>query len=308
MAPQLTKWHFNIDSYLNPWIPRNPSHRLPYPLARFVGHRHPDRPQKAVGNLIYIFWAFIGVFASMLLILGVNHHVGEFRAHNAPMIVASFGAAAVLEFYSIEAPLAQPRNAIVGQVISALIGTIVATIFGGPERLLQSTSDDPTLGFRSLIYRWAGGALACAAATACMALTGTVHPPAGATALMAVVDDRIVELSWWYIPIMLLGCALMLGVALLVNNIQRRFPVYWWSPEETGSAWRRDVKEPEGETHVEMDSAKIEVDPAQDVESSSTDAECEHFILIARGLVEVPNHIHLLPEERNLLESISLRI
>jgi CBS-domain-containing membrane protein len=65
-----------------------------------------------------------------------------------------------------------------------------------------------------------------------MALTGTVHPPAGATALLAVVDQSSVTLGWYFVPLVLLSCTLMIFVALLVNNVQRRFPVYWWSPKK----------------------------------------------------------------------------
>lgn len=65
-----------------------------------------------------------------------------------------------------------------------------------------------------------------------MALTKTVHPPAGATALLAVVDNNLLDIGWFLIPVVLLGCALMLGVALIVNNIERRFPIYWWTPED----------------------------------------------------------------------------
>lgn len=80
--------------------------------------------------------------------------------------------------------------------------------------------------------RWVGGALACAIATCVMSVTNNVHPPAGATALIAVVDGPSRELGWLMIPLVLLSCAIMMVVALLVNNIQRRFPVYWWSPRK----------------------------------------------------------------------------
>lgn len=138
------------------------------------------------------------------------------------------GATAVLEFYSIDSPLAQPRNMIMGHFLSSLIGVCICKLF----RL----SDE----FESL--RWVAGALACASATSIMALTNTVHPPAGATALLAVVDNGIVNLGWFYIPVLLLGCALMLACALLVNNLLRRFPVYWWTPEDLSTVrrpWRR---------------------------------------------------------------------
>lgn len=136
------------------------------------------------------------------------------------------GAAAVLEFYAIESPLAQPRNAIVGHLLSAIVGVSVRKLFALSPTAIHN-------------HLWAGGALACAAATSVMALTGTVHPPAGATALGAVVDDRLANIGWWLLPAVVLGSTLMLAVALVVNNIQRRFPVYWWTPERIGSGWDR---------------------------------------------------------------------
>lgn len=56
-----------------------------------------------------------------------------------------------------------------------------------------------------------------------MALTKTVHPPAGATALLAVVDREMLEMGWLLIPVVLLSCLLMLCIALILNNIERSF-------------------------------------------------------------------------------------
>lgn len=81
--------------------------------------------------------------------------------------------------------------------------------------------------------RFIGGALSCAVATVLMGITGTVHPPAGATALIAVVDENCIKLGWYFVPLVLLSCILMFTVALLINNIQKQYPVYWWSPKET---------------------------------------------------------------------------
>lgn len=53
----------------------------------------------------------------------------------------------------------------------------------------------------------------------------------GATALVAVVDPDLRALGWYYIPIILLTAAVFLGIALFVNNIQRRYPVYWIKPD-----------------------------------------------------------------------------
>jgi CBS-domain-containing membrane protein len=66
-----------------------------------------------------------------------------------------------------------------------------------------------------------------------MHLTRTVHPPGGATALIAVIGGPSVhQLGFLYVlaPV-LLGALIMLLVALLVNNLSsssaRHYPRYW---------------------------------------------------------------------------------
>lgn len=85
--------------------------------------------------------------------------------------------------------------------------------------------------------RWIAGPLACGIASFVMAMTNTVHPPGGATALLAAVDPTVEAMGWMFIPFILLGCSLMFVVAILVNNIQRQFPVFWWTPNEVGTWW-----------------------------------------------------------------------
>ncbi|KAK8035463.1 hpp family protein [Apiospora rasikravindrae] len=239
-----SKWHFDVDAYLNPYLPSPPWKRLPRFATHFVGYR--PRPQQPIGNLVMIAWAFVGIFASLSIIEVVGRHIDSFRSGGAPLIIGSFGAAAVLEFYAIESPLSQPRNSILGQVLASLVGVAVAKLFELDPTLFPAAGT-PESGVPAHDLTWLAGALACASATAVMALTGTVHPPAGATALLAVVDADVRALGWFLIPVMLLGCALMFSVALLVNNIQRRFPVYWWTAGEVGGWWRN--RKAEGEEH-----------------------------------------------------------
>lgn len=131
----------------------------------------------------------------------------------------------MLEFCAIDSPLAQPRNAVLGQALASFTGVAVAKLFRLGGHLDQL----------SLV----AGALACAVATGVMALTVTVHPPAGATALLAVVDADLAALGWRLVPAVLLGCALMLVFALLTNNVARRFPLYWWTAQPLGRRPRR---------------------------------------------------------------------
>jgi len=65
-----------------------------------------------------------------------------------------------------------------------------------------------------------------------MQLTGTVHPPGGATALIAVIGGSTVHaLGYWYVlcPVGL-GACIMVGVAMVVNNLSegkaRKYPIW----------------------------------------------------------------------------------
>jgi hypothetical protein len=77
--------------------------------------------------------------------------------------------------------------------------------------------------------RWIAGAVACGAASAAMLLTGTVHPPGGASAVLAATDPAITAMGWYFVGLVMLGTLLMVIVGLVVNNIQRQFPLYWWT-------------------------------------------------------------------------------
>lgn len=53
----------------------------------------------------------------------------------------------------------------------------------------------------------------------------------GATALLAAINPNGVELSWRFIPIVMVSSLIMLGWALIINNVgRRRFPKAWLAP------------------------------------------------------------------------------
>ncbi|KAJ7927887.1 HPP family-domain-containing protein, partial [Mycena leptocephala] len=78
--------------------------------------------------------------------------------------------------------------------------------------------------------RWLAGSLSTATAIIVMQITKTTHPPGGATALLAAVSPEVYPMGWYYLPVVLLSSTLVLVSALAINNIQRRYPVYWWEP------------------------------------------------------------------------------
>lgn len=289
--PNPAAWAFDIDKWLNPFIPSPPWKWLPYPISYFFGYR--KQRIKPIGNLLMIAWAFVGIFLGIIVIELVTKQVAVFQDHQAPVIIASFGAASVLHFYSIESPLAQPRNGFFAQVIASVVGVAVCKLFALSPH------------FQSI--RWLGGALACAIATALMAITKTVHPPAGATALLAVVSDDSLALGWWLVPTMMLGATLMLTVALVINNIQRQYPQYWWTPEDLSAGGREQVSKSKSEKALDVDLEKSSIwASASQREESSLDQP--QIILRKGGRVIVPSELYLTPEEMTLLEELSNRL
>ena len=79
---------------------------------------------------------------------------------------------------------------------------------------------------------WLAQAVAVATAIALMHATRTLHPPGGATALIAVIgSEEIHRLGFLYVLVpATVGPLILVAVGLLVNNIapSRRYPEFWW--------------------------------------------------------------------------------
>jgi len=53
----------------------------------------------------------------------------------------------------------------------------------------------------------------------------------GATALLPATNQEIRDIGWYYLPVVLLSSTLVFAVALINNNIQRRYPIFWLTPD-----------------------------------------------------------------------------
>lgn len=152
------------------------------------------------------FWAFMGAFVGMGIIAYI--HYETFAKEDAVFLIGSFGASCVLVYGVIQSPLAQPRNLIGGHVVSAIVGVTAAKLF--PDTI------------------WLASAIAVSMAIVLMQITKTLHPPGGATALIAVTGSpAILQLGYWYVitPV-LSGALILLAVALIFNNMtsNRQYP------------------------------------------------------------------------------------
>jgi CBS-domain-containing membrane protein len=156
-----------------------------------------------------IFWSWVGAFLGIGLIAFANFRM--FQKQDVLLIIGSFGASAVLIYGAIKSPLAQPRNLIGGHVLSAIVGVAAYELF------------HPEL--------WLASAAAVATAIAVMHATKTLHPPGGATALIAVIGGNKVHALGFLYALMPAGggALIMLLIALIVNNIpkSRRYPEFW---------------------------------------------------------------------------------
>lgn len=157
--------------------------------------------------ILSIVGSFIGIAA--VYVIG---RIQGLQLEDQLFLVGSFGATAVLIYGIPLSPFAQPRNLIGGHLVSAVIGVSFYFLF--PDQVMLSA------------------ALAVSIAVGAMHLTRTLHPPGGATALIAVIGgDSIHQLGFLYVltPIAL-GAVIMLIVALIINNLStsRHYPEYWF--------------------------------------------------------------------------------
>ncbi|WP_159637447.1 HPP family protein [Sphingobacterium composti Ten et al. 2007 non Yoo et al. 2007] len=152
-------------------------------------------------------WSFIGAFIG----IGIIAYLQSLQLPDLENIflIGSFGASSVLVYGAVHSPLAQPRNLVAGHVVSAIVGVTIAKLF--PDII------------------WLTAPSAVALSIVAMQVTRCLHPPGGATALIAITGGtKIAELGYMYVlsPV-LTGSLILLMIALIFNNItkDRHYPV-----------------------------------------------------------------------------------
>ncbi|KAF9359571.1 hypothetical protein BGX26_012015 [Mortierella sp. AD094] len=258
---------------------------------RYIPTKYIATP-KPPSRLVVLLSSFVGSFAGIAIVSSMTYNADFFVSRDIPVMAGSFGASAVLIYGAIESPLSQPRNVIGGHIMSSVIAVSLYKLFN----LLSAEM------FVKL--HWLLCALAVSISLFLMQITHTVHPPASATALIAVSGGQsIYNLGYWYVlcPIAL-GVALMMTVALIVNNIGRRYPLHWWSPKQNKiSVVDQDMSKPIGdfvpsEEEEETDDDRVVQDDTTTTVNGETPASLRSSLTdlqsTANGTSDPNNHHH----------------
>ena len=110
-------------------------------------------------------------------------------------LIPPFGASMVLVMAVHESPLAQPKNLILGHILSALSGVFVYVLLG-----------------QTFYSIGAGVGLAIFI----MLITNTIHPPAGANPIIVILGGK--GLSFVFLPVAI-GAIIIVAYAIIYNRI-----------------------------------------------------------------------------------------
>ena len=135
----------------------------------------------------------LGAFLCMLLIALIN----SIDVSNI-WLIPPFGASLVLVMAVHDSPLAKPRNVFFGHVLSASSGVLIFYFLGTTPVSLALG-----LSFAILI----------------MQLTNTVHPPAGANPVIAILGAKTFE---FVIMPVAIGASFIVIFALIYNKVWNR--------------------------------------------------------------------------------------
>jgi len=144
-------------------------------------------------NLKKVLISSLGAFLCMFLIAYFN----TIDASNV-WLIPPFGASLVLVMAVHDSPLAKPRNVFFGHIFSASSGVLMFYILGNNPVSI---------------------ALGLTLAIMIMQITKTIHPPAGANPIIAILGAKSFE---FVIMPVAVGASFIIIFALIYNKIWKR--------------------------------------------------------------------------------------
>ncbi len=139
------------------------------------------------------FFKYATTFVGMIAGFGLITYLSN--AEGVPVLFAPLAASACLIFSLPQGAYAQPRNVILGHFASALVGSVA---------------------FRLLGDHWFAIALCAGTAVLVMDVTRTMHPPAAATSIIALLTQQ--PLSFAFIPVGL-GSLILVATGVVIHRV-----------------------------------------------------------------------------------------
>lgn len=133
-----------------------------------------------------------GAFAAISLVGFLSFDLGY------TLLIASFGASAVILFGMPDSAAARPMNVFFGHTASAVIAMVVYSLMG---------------------LTWLSLAIGVVSALVVMSLTDTMHPPGGATVIACMTSNP----SWSFVLMPVAAGALaLIAISVLTGLVYRR--------------------------------------------------------------------------------------
>ena len=179
-------------------LEKNWSHHSSIGLAAYLKKMKGTIRQEAKVDYIVSIISAVGALIAIITVSFMAIHLGY------PMALAPLGASCILVFGAHKGALSQPRHVVGGHLLATTFAIIIWCLLG--KSLF-------TLG------------LVLALVLILMALTQTMHPPAAASALVAVNN----QVGWEFLIPVLLGSLLIVVISIIYNNLfkSRQYPNHW---------------------------------------------------------------------------------
>ncbi|WP_299095653.1 HPP family protein [uncultured Metabacillus sp.] len=171
---------------------------FPIGFGTYIKKMRGEAKYKTNLNYVDLMISAIGCLIAMSLISILAISIGY------PMALGPIGASCLLIFGAHNGPFSQPRQIIGGHFLATFASLTIWELFG--RSFL-------TIGITLAIV------------IILMVITNTIHPPAAASAIVAINSGA----GWGFIPCMVASSLLLVLISLFYNNLfqSRQYPKHW---------------------------------------------------------------------------------
>lgn len=173
----------------------------------------PDMEPPAGAPLGACMLSLFGSFLTLLILGSLNDFIVDDTDGEYSIVLGPIGALLTLQYALTAAPASQPRNSLFGIILSVSVSIIVTEAFN----------------YFDIFAKWVVIAVATSFSIFLMQITGFVHPPAGAAALVFSSRSRGFDRSFVNLGLFLVADVLSIIIAMVINNMsdKKQYPIYW---------------------------------------------------------------------------------